>query len=243
MKQNVKLRQLIAPLKKTLFHPQWFVFKHQEDGQKWIGHRAFGLVLDIGAGTQEIRRYLPADCCYVSLDYYETATGWYETRPHVFGNGQTLPVKSESVDTVLLLDVLEHLPNPDACIQEVHRILRPNGRFIIQVPFLYPLHDEPYDFQRWTIYGLRKLARRYDFQIEQEMSFGHPLESAALISNLALSKTVINWIRDRHPLLLFILLLPWIVFRMNFQAWIGAYFSKSDGFMPAGYRVAWVKQS
>jgi hypothetical protein len=59
----------LAPLEKTPFHPQWFVFKRQEDGRKWIGRRTYGHVLDIGAGMQEIRRYLSEDCHYISLDY------------------------------------------------------------------------------------------------------------------------------------------------------------------------------
>jgi SAM-dependent methyltransferase len=231
----------LAPLEKTPFHPQWFVLRNEQEKLAQAGLNARGYVLDIGAGKQEIRHYLPAYCHYFSLDYYQTATEWYHSIPQVFGDGQALPIRANSIDTVLLLDVLEHLPTPEACVKEVQRVLRPGGKFILQVPFLYPLHDAPYDYQRWTCFGLRRLAQKYRFQIEMETSLGHPLESAALLTNLALSKTILNWVRQKHPLMLLSLLLPWAMLWVNVFAWLLAQLSEQEDFMPSGYRTVWVK--
>jgi SAM-dependent methyltransferase len=69
-----------------------------------------------------------------------------------------LPLRDSTFDTVLLFDVLEHVPNPQNLTAEAARILRPGGILLIGVPFLYPIHEEPNDFNRYTGYQLRRLA-------------------------------------------------------------------------------------
>ncbi len=64
---------------------------------------------------------------------------------------------------------------------------------MLQVPFVYPLHDAPFDFQRWTRYGLTRLLAFNGFELLSQESFGHPLfETAALLGNIALARTVMN---------------------------------------------------
>ena len=57
-----------------------------------------------------------------------------------------LPIATNSIDSVLFLDVLEHLQNPDQALNEIFRVLKSNGVLILQVPFLYPIHDAAYDY-------------------------------------------------------------------------------------------------
>ncbi|MBK8932685.1 MAG: class I SAM-dependent methyltransferase [Chloroflexi bacterium] len=135
MRQNAFIRRLLAPFQQTPFHPQWFVYRDERESLLAIGRQARGLTFDIGAGAQQVRNYLPSGCRYLSLDYYQTAAEWYHTRPQLFGDGQRLPIKANSVDTVLLLDVLEHLPRPENCIAEIRRVLRPGGDWCCKCPF------------------------------------------------------------------------------------------------------------
>jgi SAM-dependent methyltransferase len=241
MRQNALIRQLLTPLKGSPLHPQWFVYKNEQDALRELGQQVRGLTLDIGAGTQAVRRYLSDECRYVSLDYYKTAVNWYDTRPQLYGDGQQLPIRAESIDTALLLDVLEHLPQPEMCVAEIWRVLRPGGTFIVRVPFLYPLHDAPYDFHRWTIYGLQALAQRHQFEVKSEVIRGHPLESAALLANLSLSKTALNWFRAKNPLFLLSPLLLFVMFAQNVGAWLLARLSGNESFMPHSYRMVWKK--
>jgi len=140
-----------------------------------------------------------------------------------------------------LLDVLEHLPDPDACIAELHRSLKPGGTLVLQVPFMYPVHDAPLDFHRWTRDALAAAAARHGFSVSREVALGHPLETAALISNIALSATVLRWIRQPNPLAIVIVLLPFIVLARNTAAWLMASISPADGLMPYAYRMTWTK--
>lgn len=80
---------------------------------------------------------------------------------------ERLPLEAESFDTVLMSDVLEHIPNPSALISEVHRILRPGGGIVLNVPFLYWLHEEPYDYYRYTTFGLAHLLESNNFTVRE----------------------------------------------------------------------------
>jgi SAM-dependent methyltransferase len=185
---------------------------------------------------------MPPGVDYITLDYLSTATEWYGTRPDLYGDAQSLPVQDNLLDHALLLDVLEHLPDPHRSLAELHRVLKPGGSLTIQVPFLYPLHDEPLDFHRWTRHGLRLAAGHYGFDVAAEIAIGHPLESAALNANIAASKTVLNWATSWNPLALTGLLLPLTVLFTNCAAWALARLSRDDDFMPHAYRVIWIKK-
>lgn len=236
-----RLKGLFDGLRRTPLHPQWFAFLREDRNLRKDCAELTGLVLDIGCADQKPRRFLRADAEYVGLDYFDTATGWYGTRPDIFGDAQRLPLQSGSVDHVLLLDVLEHLPRPGDCLGDIHRVLRPGGKLTIQVPFMYPLHDAPLDFHRWTRYGLHRAAREAGFEVSRERAIGHPLETAALAVNIASSKSVINWIRDRKLLAVLAVTLPFLVLCCNVTAWVLARLSNGDDLMPYAYRMVWTK--
>jgi SAM-dependent methyltransferase len=184
---------------------------------------------------------MPDGAEYIGIDYYNTATEWYGTRPDLFADARALPLSDGSVDHALLLDVLEHIPDPELCLAELSRVLKRDGTLTVQVPFLYPVHDAPLDFHRWTRHGLERAAVRHGFSVEEELAIGHPLETAALNANIALSQTVINWLRQFNPLGILVLLLPALVTLINCSAWLLAALGRRDELMPYSYRMVWTK--
>ena len=236
-----RIRRVAAFLRKTPVHPQWFAFLREERNLQFICTSLRGAVLDVGCAEGKPKAFLSAGASYIGLDYYSTAMDWYETQPDIFGDAQALPLKSASVDHALLLDVLEHLPDPERCLNELYRVIRPGGTLTIQVPFMYPLHDQPLDFHRWTRHGLRRAAARSSFEVTSEWANGHPLETAALGANIALSKSVINWFHGKNPLILVALLAPFAIVTINCVAWLLAAFSRDDDLMPISYRMVWTK--
>ena len=235
------LKTLLQRLRNTPLHPQWFAFFREEKNLKRTCEGLSGVVLDIGCADGKPRAFMPDGAEYVGLDYFDTATQWYKTRPNVFGDAQQLPFASSSIDHVLLLDVLEHLPEPDQCLGEIARILKPGGAMTIQVPFLYPIHDAPLDFHRWTRFGLYRAAERAGFDVTHDIAIGHPAETAALSMNIAFSKTVLNWIAGRNPLALLGIALPPFVLIANCLAWATGRLSRDEPMMPYAYRMTWTK--
>jgi SAM-dependent methyltransferase len=71
---------------------------------------------------------------------------------------QSLPFRDGEFDTIILSDVLEHLPEPAHLWNEMSRLLPAGGHALVNVPFFYWLHEEPHDYYRFTEFALRRLA-------------------------------------------------------------------------------------
>ena len=120
-----------------------------------------GKVIDMG-GKREKKRgtFRPSEG--------NTKAWWYvnlemKTHPNIIGDVSNMPFKSECADVIICTEVLEHLENPAACADEIFRLLHTGGQAFISVPFIYPVHADPYDFQRFTANGLRHLFRKFPF--------------------------------------------------------------------------------
>lgn len=73
-----------------------------------------------------------------------------------------------SFDAVIMMEVLEHVTDPQRAALEIHRLLKPGGALILSAPFIFPLHDRPYDFYRFTKYGLAHLFKDFDDLVVRE---------------------------------------------------------------------------
>ncbi len=76
-------------------------------------------------------------------------------------DAHSLPILSESVATILCTEVLEHCHTPQQVIHEFYRVLQPNGKLILTTRFVFPLHDTPHDYFRFTRYGLQHLCKQF----------------------------------------------------------------------------------
>lgn len=122
---------------------------------------ARGRLLDAGAGHLPLRHIARQHCAeYRSLDLRQTHADL-----DYLGDVQHMPVPDAHFDTVVNLQVLEHVPDPLAALREMHRVLVPGGKLIISVPHLGYLHNEPNDYYRYTGYGLRYLLERAGFRV------------------------------------------------------------------------------
>ena len=238
----IKLKKILSFLSKTPFHPQWLLFLHEQKRFEDIAVIANGRVLDIGCSEQKLSKYISETCDYVGLDYPGTADDLYETTPNVYGDAQNLAFADNSFDTISFLEVIEHLPDPQAAVQECYRVLKSSGKLIISMPFLYPIHDAPFDFQRLTIHGLRQLFESNDFKVIEENPMGNPLTTAVLLSNIALVKTTLNAISKKHSASLMIFILPILIPLLNGLGLIAEKIGPDDDFMAHGYTILLIKE-
>ncbi|MDR2051740.1 MAG: methyltransferase domain-containing protein [Deltaproteobacteria bacterium] len=106
-----------------------------------------GRVLDVG-GRKGIYRgsFRPPFAQVESWEYVNINPA---TNPDYLASADDLPIASDSRDIVLLSEVLEHLRYPEKALAEAWRVLAPGGHVFLLAPFLYPLHADPEDYQRW----------------------------------------------------------------------------------------------
>lgn len=131
-----------------------------------------GHLVDLGCGN------VPFFIWY--RDYVQKVTcidwpGTFHKQSHidVFADlNQALPLESESANCVLLTSVLEHIHNPQLLLCEINRILAKDGYLILSVPFFYHLHEQPFDYYRYTPHGLTYLAEQSGFEIVKLDHYG-----------------------------------------------------------------------
>lgn len=133
---------------------------------------ARGHLLDFGCGKA------PLYGIYKDLTTQTTTVDWGESQhgnSHVdivadLNKPTSLP--SNEYDTLLSTSVIEHIRQPDIFFSEVSRVLKPDGIAIIATPFLYPIHEEPYDYFRFTEFALRALAENHGLVVIDIIRYG-----------------------------------------------------------------------
>lgn len=122
------------------------------------------VLLDAGAGNFRFRELLrEKGYIYESQDFDQVFDQDSRGKHTYVCDIQCIPVESERFDVVVCTQVLEHLPNPLLAIRELSRILKPGGELFLTTNFLFPIHGAPYDFFRFTNFGLEYLCKESGF--------------------------------------------------------------------------------
>jgi SAM-dependent methyltransferase len=161
-----------------------------------------GRILDLGCGTGGVLQHLGAFGSAVGLDPAPEAAVYCRRRslPMVVGSGLHLPFADASFDAVLALDVIEHVADDIALLQEARRVLRPGGVLVVTVPalpWLWSAHDDVNrHYRRYTWATLRRSLQDGGFR-PLKLSYYN-----ALLLPLAMARKVIHRIggSDEHHL-------------------------------------------
>lgn len=109
-----------------------------------------GKTLNIGSGPRILNDEV------VNVDMYPYAG------VQIVADVCAIPLPSASVSLIISDTVLEHVTDPALAVQEMYRLLAPGGLAYVTVPFLYPYHSSPFDYQRWTKRGAIELFQKFE---------------------------------------------------------------------------------
>lgn len=110
-----------------------------------------GKVIDIGCGNSPFKHLLqPTQTQYIGIDVAEAINFDYHNPEIIVFDGENLPFESESISHFICTEVIEHIPNPEKLISEMHRVLPSGGTGIVTLPWSARFHFIPYDYHRYT---------------------------------------------------------------------------------------------
>jgi len=156
--------QMMRPGLAGLFiNPFYFARSELLAAMRELGPEIRGRVLDIGCGSRPYESLVPS-AEYVGLEL-DTPENRRAGKADVYYDGRALPFPERSFDAVISNEVLEHVFEPDAFVADIARVLKPGGRLLLTVPFVWDEHEQPRDYGRYSSFGLAALLGRHGFAV------------------------------------------------------------------------------
>lgn len=164
-----------------------------------LAPRLQGCLLDVGCGTKPYRDLFKVSQ-YVGIDIDSLRTRKWKVADVLY-DGRSLPIEGGSVDSILCSQVLEHVFEPQSFLSELHRVLKPGGRLLLTVPFVWDEHEQPYDYGRYTSFGLSDLLQRHGFEVTDCRKLCADSRALFQLLNAYLVKVSWKWPRPARALL------------------------------------------
>ena len=122
------------------------------------------IVLDAGAGSRPYKKYF-SHAKYQSTDFEDMPGESGKSKHDFVCNLENIPKQENSYDVVINTQVLEHVEHPQKVMNELYRILKPDGKLFLTAPQSWGVHGEPNHFFNYTKYGLQSLFKNAGFKI------------------------------------------------------------------------------
>lgn len=194
MKEKLKKNRVAIWFYKNIFARGKVGRKNDENREHWVknqlGKLSQGLtILDAGAGELRYKKYC-GHLKYISQDFAQydgsgDGTGlqmgnWDQSKIDIISDITSIPLDADSIDAILCIEVLEHLPDPVMAIKEFSRLLKSGGTLILTAPFNSLTHFAPYHFSTgFNKYFYEKHLNENNFQILEIETNGNYFEYIA----------------------------------------------------------------
>lgn len=154
----------------SISNREYLVYKYLlNDLQYAFNKYSKGKLLDIGCGNKPYSSLMPSAVSdYLGCDIVQSSQKLVD----VICEATDIPLPDNTFDTILSTQTIEHIYDHKKMLKEASRLLRQGGSIILSGPMYWPLHEEPYDYFRFTKYGFRALLEEAGFKVLEELSNG-----------------------------------------------------------------------
>lgn len=158
-------RQSFQPGRSSIFTNPFYLirrslFKHI----RTFAPQLSGRLLDFGCGRKPYENLFTVSE-YTGVDMEHTGHDHVNSKVDVFYDGRHLPFKDQTFDSLFCSEVLEHIFDPEVILPEINRVLKPGAKALITVPFCWNEHEAPYDYARYTSFGITHLLTKHGFRV------------------------------------------------------------------------------
>jgi glycosyltransferase involved in cell wall biosynthesis len=159
-----------------------------------------GTLIDLGCGEMPYKHFILSNSKvdkYIGLDI-ENPIYQKNNQPDMFWDGKIIPMNKNSVDILMATELFEHLPDIQSVLNEINRVLKPGGLLFFTVPFLWPLHDVPFDEYRYTPFALKRHLKKAGLNSIKIEPFGGWNASLAQMLGLWLKRSELQHEESKH---------------------------------------------
>ena len=194
MNEKLKKNRIVIWLYKNIFARGKVGRHNDENRESWVRSQLDKLtkgltILDAGAGELRYKKYC-SHLKYISQDFAQydgngdgsglQMGSWDQSNIDIISDITSIPMDDESVDAILCIEVLEHIPEPVLAIKEFSRLLKKGGTLILTAPFNSLTHFAPYHFSTgFNKYFYEKHLNENNFEILKIETNGNYFEYIA----------------------------------------------------------------
>lgn len=163
LKKYFNTQQFKPGIVGLFINPFYFSRKGLYDNISAFAGTITGKTLDVGCG-QKPYESLFRSSQYVGLEI-DSPQNRLNKKADFFYDGATFPFQDHEFDSIVVNEVFEHVFNPFDFLGEINRVLKPEGRLLMTVPFCWDEHEQPYDYARYSSFGLIAIVEKYGFRV------------------------------------------------------------------------------
>ena len=167
------MRQSFQPGIAGLFcNPLYFIRRNLYKNIKRSAPLLKGRLLDFGCGRKPYEDLFSVNE-YIGLDREQTGHDHQNSKVDVFYDGKHIPLPDNTFDALFCSEVLEHVFDPDVILREINRVLKPEAMVLLTVPFCWNEHEVPYDYARYSSFGVTHLLEKNGFKVLEVKKSGN----------------------------------------------------------------------
>lgn len=129
------------------------VFVFQRDTYKrllkYVNNDEKTIIINLGSGPFKLEEN------FINIDM----TPYVNVK--ILADATNLPLKSNSINAIINVVILEHVPDPEQVVDEMYRVIKPGGVIYTHLPFIQGFHASPHDYTRWTASGIIRLHNKF----------------------------------------------------------------------------------
>jgi len=206
--KRVYHHELFHPTILSVFiNPLYFLRKGLWQGFTYHSQQMTGIMLDFGCGSKPYRKIFSVDE-YIGLDIETSGHSHDDEVIDVFYDGREIPFEDSYFDSIFSAEVFEHLFNLEEILDELNRVLKPGGKMLVSVPFVWDEHEIPYDFGRYTSFGIKHLLEKHGFELISSDKTTNYVETVFQMWNSYLSQSLLPANRILNLLLTILFISP-----------------------------------
>jgi SAM-dependent methyltransferase len=206
--KRIVLRENFAPSLLSLFiNPFYFARRGLYKAVNDFSARISGKVLDVGCGTKPYQKLFLNAREYVGLEL-DTETNRNSKNADFFYDGKVFPFDAAEFDSLVVNQVFEHVFNPSEFLAELNRVVRLEGMLLLTVPFVWDEHEQPYDYARYSSFGLKAVLAASGFEVVEARKTSADIAVVFQLINAYLFKLTVTKSTLLNVMVCFFLMAP-----------------------------------